>query len=150
MDKELRCAMVYELTHLAEHKAKLEQLKLDLVDKSNRESASSPPDGSRSSLPGDPTGSSAIREVSIEDQIKDLTVRIKRVEIALDALSTWQRKIIELRYIDKACYSNEEVVDILKVSRRCYYNNRNKALDRLTSMVGPRNLEKWSAGRKVH
>ena len=150
MDKELRCAMVYELTHLAEHKARLEQLKLDLVDKSNRESASSPPDGSRSSLPGDPTCSEAIREVSIEEQIQDLVVRIKRVEIALDALSTWQRRIIELRYIDKACYSNEEVVDILKVSRRCYYNNRNKALDRLTSMVGPRNLEKWSAGRKVH
>lgn len=143
MDKELRCAMVYELTHLSEHKARLEQLKLDLVDKNNRGSASSPPDGSRSSLPGDPTCREAIREVSIEEQIQDLVVRIKRVEIALDALRGIKRKIIDLRYIDRACYNDNEVMDMLNVCRKWYYDNRNNAIYEMINMVGSRNLRKW-------
>ena len=148
MDRDLRRKMVYELTHLTENKIRLEQLRLDLIDKGNRPSAPLPPDGSRSNLPSDPTCDEAIRTISILECIKKLDLKIKKIELALDALPIKQRRIIELRYIDKACYTKEEVIAILSckdryMSRSRYYINRNDAIDKLIYIIGKEVLKNW-------
>ena len=148
MDKKLRSKMIHELTYMTENKIRLEQLKLDLIDKGNRPSAPLPSDGSRPNLPSDPTCNEVIRKANIQEQIDKLDLRIRKIELALEVLPVKQRRIIELRYMDKARYTNEEVIAILSckgnyISRSCYYANRNEAIDKLIYIIGEETLNGW-------
>lgn len=140
MDEELRRAMISELKNLNDYKARLEQLRLDLID-SNKESASS--SEGRSNLPGDPTGSAAIREVSIAYEISHIEIKIKKIEVAIASLIKLQQDVIYLTYIDKAAYSVQEIIAQLNISKKHYYNLKIRAIDRMIRVIGAKKLIEW-------
>lgn len=145
MDNRLRQAVIYELEHLSDYKARLEQLKMDLEDKGPSSDVVL-----GSSLPGDPTGSSAINRVELIQTINNLEIRIKRIEIAVGVLNGVYYDIINMRYLMCMGYRDSDVIDRLYMSRRNYYKLREQALIRLVNIIGHKRLLKWSAQNETN
>ena len=144
MDKELRRAVEHELKNLAGYRARLEQLKLDLIDR-----GATPVIAIRGNFPSDPTGIRVSKELEIKDKMEVLKIRIKRIEIAVDSLIKPEYDLIELRYLMGVGYNNSEVMDKLGVSPRNYYYIRNRAFEKIASILGEDRIIMWQFERLV-
>ena len=138
MDKDLKRAIEHELKYLSEYRERLEQMKLDLLDK-----GSGPAVMSRSTFPSDPTCIKALRFMDINTKISSLEMRIKRIEIAVKSLPKPEYELIRMRYFVGMGYNNGDVMNLLGISMRNYYYIRNRAFMHIADFIGEKKLLEW-------
>lgn len=125
----------HELRNLNVYKAKIENLKLLLIDK---KSASMPPGtGIEPSTIdyADPTGEEAAKQTDIKRQIDFLAAKVLQIENALHILDEEEYELIDLRYLRIHRMSNEGVALHCHISRSQFYAVRDRALEKIASCI---------------
>lgn len=99
--------------------------------------------GSRG-FPGDPTGRYVQRIMDLRAEIDRLEVRIRRVELALEAMTPEQRRLVERYYFEGR--PREWVQREMGLSRSGFYRLRSAALETYAYVAG---LDHRLRNRKV-
>ena len=77
----------------------------------------------------------AIKLVSLEERIKDVSRRINRIENGIAVLLPNERELVELKYFSNRALSNDQVMEELHISGRGrYYAIKNQALRKFATI----------------
>ncbi|HEY8414444.1 MAG TPA: hypothetical protein VIK99_01600, partial [Thermaerobacter sp.] len=102
LDHTIQAGIEHDLRRYRRWLARMEQIREEIAGLRLLASGPLPSVPSRHQYPGDPTGRYVQRLHDLQAEEKQLEVRIRRVERALDAMTKEQRLLVERFYFDGA------------------------------------------------
>lgn len=125
-----------ELLFYKTYKTSVYELELDLEDLMERSRQVSFDSAPNHNGPGDPVNLAVLQTLILEERMKYLLSRIRKIETGLKTLTLEEKSIVESKYLSGIEYTHDQIMVQLRINRTRYYKLREGIIHKYAVVFG--------------
>jgi hypothetical protein len=128
VENELQLYKTYKLT--------INELELDLEDLLERSRQISFDLAPNHNGPGDSVNLTVLRSLMLEERMKQLLSRIRKIETGFKLLNPEEKSIVESRYLSGMEFTHDQIINQLRLNRNRYFKLREGIIHKYAVVFG--------------